>query len=98
MLRSTEGLGELDSSLWLRIEEGLRDMDWRKADKLSGCCGSKKYLDRLVLSESGWVVGVGDTSSCPATRWSSVKRGLQARTSEALGSGDQGALSVGRGT
>lgn len=35
-------------------------MDWKKAGKLSGCCGCKKYLDRLAVSESGWVVCVGE--------------------------------------
>lgn len=31
-------------------------MDWKKTGKLSGCCGSKNYSDRLAVSESGWWV------------------------------------------
>lgn len=37
-------------------------MDWKKVGKLLGCCGCKKYLDRLVVFESGWVVCVGEVN------------------------------------
>lgn len=53
---------EFRGSLVVHSGSGLRDMDCKKASKVSGCCASKKYLDRLALSESGWVVGVGETS------------------------------------